>query len=105
MKKITGTIKNDWLSKDGFNLYFEAVVIADHYYIPAKKYLPNGDVGYPAEGETEIKKIDFETFEIWDDGYQLSEDFVKAHPEYKDFCKKWILENEEEIKWDLEVVA
>ena len=105
MKTISGKILMDCLDKDGFSLFFDASVTADYSYTPAKKYLRNGDPGYPAETNIEITNIDFNSFEIWDDGYQLSEDFVKAHPEYKEFCEKWIRENEDEINWDLEVVA
>ena len=101
MKTISGKISVDWLEKDEYSLYFDASIMANYSYTPAKKYLRNGDPGYPAETNIEITNIDFNSFEIWDDGKQLSEDFVKKHPEYKKYCEQWIYDNEEEIQWDL----
>lgn len=104
MRKITGTITVDCLDKDDFSIYFEATIYADYYYSKAIPYTRNGD-GYPEESETEITDIVFDKFEIWNDGIKCDESFVKAHPEYKKFCEKWIRENEDKINWDMEVVA
>lgn len=105
-KEYCGYYNNDDYRIEYKGAEYSVVVSAygEGWYTPAVPYLRNGDPGYPADGDWDIKEIDITQIKVWDED---KEDWAVVNDysdEYKDLVKAfkdWVIDNLEEDDFDI----